>query len=127
MNEHLMDIISNSSSSNVAMEGAIMTKALLDILYAASGRSDESTMLHLCDLCPPERLEHVGPCDAFKYQMLLYQMKQATSGKADYMHMMAHADVVHCPVNALITHIHYIFGVKRAKFPDPLNAYDTEW
>jgi hypothetical protein len=43
---------------------ATVRRALIHLLYYSVGRSDDSRMMNLCDICRPAVLTCLGPCEA---------------------------------------------------------------
>jgi len=124
MNKYLMEAIENERGRERLQ--AIQTKVILDILFAAGSRSDESLSLRFSDFYKPEVQPFVGPCVATLHKIVAGHSKTGNKA-AETMPMLEHLDVDLCPVFAICMYIYEMYGVLKEKFPDPEHHYNDQW
>ena len=103
---------------------AIMTMMLLTMLFAATGRSDESLLLGICDFGRPVIQPNVGPCAAELHKL---NVSMSKTHKNEVMPLIPHVNVEQCPVLAICTYMHLRFAMMKEKFPDAELQYNDEW
>ena len=118
------------------------------LLHTAVGRSDDSRMLFVCDLCRPNQLSIVGALACFTFSLVLRGGKKmqvghtdklpchacahthtcahiftprapVQNGQVDYVTMIRHFDPVMCPVRAMAQMFWARFTRDREPYPDP--------
>ena len=122
MNNYLVEMIATKKDNR----RYILTKLVLDLLYAATGRSDESLMLRLCDFGRPEIQPNVGPCAGELHKLAVFMGKSGTANP-ELMPLMPHTNIDLCALFAISTYLHHTYATMKEKFPDPELHYDDEW
>eukprot|EP00195_Chlamydomonas_chlamydogama_P010793 CAMPEP_0202908204 /NCGR_PEP_ID=MMETSP1392-20130828/45251_1 /ASSEMBLY_ACC=CAM_ASM_000868 /TAXON_ID=225041 /ORGANISM="Chlamydomonas chlamydogama, Strain SAG 11-48b" /LENGTH=158 /DNA_ID=CAMNT_0049597413 /DNA_START=19 /DNA_END=496 /DNA_ORIENTATION=- len=96
------------------------------MMYQACGRSDDTRMSSISDLCKPIDLHTVGPAAAKLFVMVLKggNGKTDKNGRPSYMGFIRHKDWELCAASALAEWLFFRFTLLRRPFPDPVEEWE---